>query len=55
MKAHWQTEKDAIGGIREHKGAIGSLRGEAERFERAGELAKASRSDTATMTEFRVV
>jgi ATP-dependent Clp protease ATP-binding subunit ClpB len=42
MKAHWQAEKDAITAITDLKEQLESLRGEAERFERTGELAKAS-------------
>jgi ATP-dependent Clp protease ATP-binding subunit ClpB len=42
MKAHWQGEKDAIGAISSLKEELEALRGEAERFERTGELAKAS-------------
>jgi ATP-dependent Clp protease ATP-binding subunit ClpB len=42
MKAHWQGEKDAIAAITNLKGELETLRGEAERYERTGELAKAS-------------
>jgi len=42
MKAHWQAEKDAIGEINNLKEQLEALRGEAERHERAGELAEAS-------------
>ena len=42
MKAHWQGEKDAITAISNLKEEMEALRGEAERFERNGELAKAS-------------
>jgi len=42
MKAHWQAEKDAIGAITNLKEELETLRGDAERFERNGELAKAS-------------
>jgi ATP-dependent Clp protease ATP-binding subunit ClpB len=38
LKAHWQTEKDAIGRIRRHKEEIDRLKTEEQRFERAGEL-----------------
>jgi ATP-dependent Clp protease ATP-binding subunit ClpB len=39
-KARWQAEKDAIGGIRKLKAEIEQLNAEAQRYERAGELAK---------------
>jgi ATP-dependent Clp protease ATP-binding subunit ClpB len=39
-KARWQTEKDAIGSIRKLKAEIEQLNAEAQRYERAGELAK---------------
>jgi ATP-dependent Clp protease ATP-binding subunit ClpB len=39
-KARWQAEKEAIGKIRKLKEQIEQLKAEAERFERAGELAK---------------
>ena len=42
MKAHWQAEKDAISEINSLKERLEALRGEAERHERAGELAEAS-------------
>jgi ATP-dependent Clp protease ATP-binding subunit ClpB len=42
MRAHWQAEKDAITTISNLKEELELLRGEAERYERAGELAKAS-------------
>jgi ATP-dependent Clp protease ATP-binding subunit ClpB len=42
MKAHWQQEKDAIADIRSLKEALEMARGEAERFERAGDLAEAA-------------
>jgi ATP-dependent Clp protease ATP-binding subunit ClpB len=42
MKGHWQAEKDAIGTITNLKGELEALRGETERYERAGELARAS-------------
>src|SRR6195256_599970 len=38
--ARWQTEKEAIGKIRKLKEQIEQLKAEAERYERAGELAK---------------
>jgi ATP-dependent Clp protease ATP-binding subunit ClpB len=38
LKAHWQTEKDAIARIRRHKEEIDRLKTEEQRFERAGEL-----------------
>jgi ATP-dependent Clp protease ATP-binding subunit ClpB len=39
-KARWQAEKAAIGEIRKLKEQIEQLRGEEQRYERAGELAK---------------
>jgi len=39
-KARWQNEKEAIGRIRKLKEQIEQLKAEAERYERAGELAK---------------
>jgi ATP-dependent Clp protease ATP-binding subunit ClpB len=39
-KARWQAEKDAIGIIRKLKAEIEQLNAEAQRYERAGELAK---------------
>jgi len=39
-KARWQTEKDAISKIRKLKEQIDQLKGEEQRYERAGELAK---------------
>jgi ATP-dependent Clp protease ATP-binding subunit ClpB len=42
MKAHWQGEKDAITTITNLKGELEALRGEADRYERGGELARAS-------------
>jgi ATP-dependent Clp protease ATP-binding subunit ClpB len=40
LKAHWQTEKDAIGRIRKQKEEIERLKAEEQRFERAGELSR---------------
>ena len=40
QKARWQNEKAAIGKIRKLKEQIEQLKAEAERYERAGELAK---------------
>jgi ATP-dependent Clp protease ATP-binding subunit ClpB len=40
LKAHWQTEKDAIGRIRKQKEEIDRLKTEEQRFERAGDLSK---------------
>jgi len=40
LKAHWQTEKDAIGHIRKLKEEIDRLKTEEQRFERAGELSR---------------
>jgi ATP-dependent Clp protease ATP-binding subunit ClpB len=42
MKAHWQQEKDCIAEIRRLKEELEAERGEAERFEREGDLARAS-------------
>src|SRR6185312_8715727 len=42
MKGHWQAEKNAIDGIRSLKEALEEAKSEADRFERDGELAKAS-------------
>jgi ATP-dependent Clp protease ATP-binding subunit ClpB len=42
MKAHWQSEKEAITAIRSLKEELEGVRGEAERFERDGDLAKAA-------------
>src|SRR5260221_774419 len=39
-KARWKAEKEAIGKIRKLKEQIEQLKAEAERYERAGELAK---------------
>src|SRR5271155_1824745 len=40
LKAHWQTEKDAIGRIRKQKEEIERLKAEEQRYERAGDLSK---------------
>ena len=42
MTSHWQAEKDAIDAIRRVKGELESARSEAERYERAGDLGRAS-------------
>ncbi len=42
MKAHWSREKDCIGRIRAMKAEIEAARGEAERAERDGDLARAA-------------
>ncbi len=42
MTAHWQAERDAITRIRELKGALEARRGDAERFERDGNLGAAA-------------
>ncbi|HUS60626.1 MAG TPA: AAA family ATPase, partial [Acidimicrobiales bacterium] len=42
MKGHWQNEKDAITRIRSLKEELEQARGEAERFERDGDLARAA-------------
>ncbi len=40
LKAHWQTEKDAIARIRRQKEEIERLKGEEQRHERAGDLSR---------------
>jgi ATP-dependent Clp protease ATP-binding subunit ClpB len=42
MTAHWQAEKGAIDAIRSLKSTVEAARGEADRFEREGDLAKAA-------------
>jgi len=42
MKAHWQSEKDAIGRIRSLKEELESAKAEAERVSNAGDLARAA-------------
>jgi ATP-dependent Clp protease ATP-binding subunit ClpB len=42
MKAHWQSEKDAIGRIRALKEELENKRADVERFEREGNLEKAA-------------
>ena len=42
MKGHWQAEKDAIDGIRVIKEELETARSDAERFEREGDLTRAS-------------
>ncbi|HEV2766306.1 MAG TPA: AAA family ATPase [Acidimicrobiales bacterium] len=42
MKAHWQSEKEAIAEIRALKEQLEAARSEAERFERDGDLARAA-------------
>jgi ATP-dependent Clp protease ATP-binding subunit ClpB len=42
MTAHWQSERDAITEIRDLKGSLEALRGDAERFERDGDLGAAA-------------
>ena len=42
MKAHWQGEKEAISAIRHLKEELEAARGEAERFERDGDLNRAA-------------
>ncbi len=42
MTSHWQSEKDAIAAIRQLKGELEAARSEAERYERAGDLGRAS-------------
>ena len=40
LKAHWQTEKDAITRIRKHKEEIDRLKTEEQKFERAGDFSR---------------
>ncbi|HKS81914.1 MAG TPA: ATP-dependent chaperone ClpB [Candidatus Acidoferrales bacterium] len=40
LKAHWQSEKEAIGAIRKNKEEIERLKGEEQRYERSGELSR---------------
>ena len=40
LKAHWQTEKDAITRIRKQKEEIERLKAEEQRYERAGDLSR---------------
>jgi ATP-dependent Clp protease ATP-binding subunit ClpB len=40
LKAHWQTEKDAIGKIRGRKEEIDRLKTEEQQYERAGDLSR---------------
>ncbi|HEX4243972.1 MAG TPA: AAA family ATPase, partial [Acidimicrobiales bacterium] len=42
MRAHWESEKEAISRIRALKEELENRRGEAERFEREGDLARAA-------------
>jgi ATP-dependent Clp protease ATP-binding subunit ClpB len=42
MKAHWQAEKEAITAIRALKEELEEARGEAERYEREGDLSRAA-------------
>jgi ATP-dependent Clp protease ATP-binding subunit ClpB len=42
MKAHWQSEKDAITAIRARKEELEGAKGEADRFEREGDLSRAA-------------
>ena len=42
MTAHWQSEKDAIAAIRSLKSEVEVARGEAEQFERSGDLARSA-------------
>jgi ATP-dependent Clp protease ATP-binding subunit ClpB len=42
MRAHWESEKEAIGRIRQLKEDLETHRAEAERFEREGDLARAA-------------
>ena len=40
LKAHWQTEKDAIGRIRKQKEEIERLKADEQRYERSGDLSR---------------
>jgi ATP-dependent Clp protease ATP-binding subunit ClpB len=40
LKAHWQSEKEAIGAIRKNKEEIERLKGEEQRYERSGDLSR---------------
>ena len=40
LKAHWQTEKEAIGRIRKQKEEIDRLKTDEQRYERAGDLSR---------------
>ena len=51
MKAHWQAEKDAIASINSLKEELEGLKSEAERYERTGDLAKASEIRYGTIPE----
>jgi len=42
MKAHWQSEKEAITVIRARKEELEAAKGEADRFEREGDLSRAA-------------
>jgi ATP-dependent Clp protease ATP-binding subunit ClpB len=42
LKTRWQTEKDAIGGLREKKAQLEAARGDMERAEREGDLSRAA-------------
>jgi len=42
MKAHWQSEKEAITAIRARKEELEGAKGEADRFEREGDLSRAA-------------
>ncbi|HET9770379.1 MAG TPA: AAA family ATPase, partial [Acidimicrobiia bacterium] len=42
MKAHWQSEKEAIAAIRARKEELEAAKGEADRFERDGDLSRAA-------------
>jgi ATP-dependent Clp protease ATP-binding subunit ClpB len=42
MKAHWQSEKDAITAIRARKEELEGAKSEADRFEREGDLSRAA-------------
>ena len=42
MKAHWQSEKDAIAAIRARKEELEAAKAEADRFEREGDLSRAA-------------
>ncbi|HEX2050274.1 MAG TPA: ATP-dependent chaperone ClpB [Actinomycetota bacterium] len=51
MKAHWEREKEAIDGLRALKADIERVRGEAERAERDGDLARAAELRYGTLVQ----
>jgi ATP-dependent Clp protease ATP-binding subunit ClpB len=53
LVAHWNLEKDLIKSIRSSKGEIESLRNEADRYERDGNLAKVAEIRYGKLTELQ--